>query len=300
MARDWKQTFSNWSAGPSETEEKKISNTLKQIRAAIHNDLKLKTKKITVFVQGSYKNNVNVRNDSDIDVGVLCKDMMNIGSLNDDLSKKMNSKFETAAYSFSQYREDLETALVNHFGSGTVNAGNKSFDVHESSTRVDADVVALIEYRRYNTEQSYDEGVCLHPRNGNPSKVTNWPEQHYLNGVNKNNDTGRRYKRVARIMKKLRNEMLRKDYPYLENVPGFLIECLIWNTPDNVLTGTDYYETIRKVLIHLFSELDKKEGYKEWGEVSELKYLFRTSQPWSKNDARKFIVDSWNYVGYKS
>lgn len=299
MSRDWNEIFSNWSAGPSDTEEKKISNTLTQIRAAIHEDSKLKTKQTSVFVQGSYKNNVNVRLDSDVDVGVISGDSFNIDSFNKELAKKIDGKYSRATYQFSEFKNDLEVALKNYFGSSNVSRGNKSFDINESTNRVDADVVALIEHRRYSTEHKYTKGVLLYPDNSNPPKVINWPEQHYKNGVNKNNETGRRYKRVVRIMKKLRNEMLDNNYSYLEKVPGFLIECLIWNTPNNILVNNNnYYDIIKNVIVYLHDELSNKVNYKEWGEVSELKYLFRTTQPWTKNDAQKYLFDAWNYIGY--
>ncbi|MBN2837075.1 MAG: nucleotidyltransferase [Candidatus Delongbacteria bacterium] len=299
MARDWNQTFSSWSAGPSDTEENKISNTLKQIRAAIHNDPKLKTKDTKVFVQGSYKNNVNVKLDSDVDVGVLSGESFHIESSDEELSRKVNSKYSRATYQYPEFKNDLENALKTYFGTSKVTRGNKAFDVHESSTRVDADVVALIEYRWYTTEINYINGVMLYPDNSNLPNVINWPDQHYTNGVDKNNATGRRYKRVVRIMKKLRNEMVENGYPYLENVPGYLIECLIWNTPNTILIKSDnYYETIKNVIFYLFNELDKNDNYKEWGEVDEVKYLFRATQPWKKNDAQRFIRDAWNYVGY--
>lgn len=298
MARDWNHTFSSWSAGPSDTEEVKISNTLSHIRAAIHNDLKLKTKQISVFVQGSYKNNVNVKVDSDIDVGVLSSEVFHIDRYDEELAKKIDAKFPRGTYQFPEFKNDLEKALKDHFGTDSVTRGNKSFDIHESSTRVDADVVALIEHRWYSSENNYKEGVMLYPDNSTPPIVVNWPEQHYTNGVQKNNNTGRRYKRVVRILKKLRNEMLENNYTYLEKVPGFLVECLVWNTPNSILINGDYYIAVKNVLVYLFDELARKDNYKEWGEVSELKYLFRDSQPWNKNDAQRFIKDAWNYVGY--
>jgi hypothetical protein len=301
MGRDWNKTFSSWSAGPSETEEERISNTLAQIRAAIHNDLKLKTKDIEVFVQGSYKNNVNVRLDSDVDVGVISGESFHIGSSDPELSKKIDAKYARATYQYSEFKKDLENALLIYFGSKNVERGNKAFDIHESTTRVDADVVALIEYRWYNNETNYTSGVLLYPDDSKPEKVINWPEQHYANGVSKNNSTGRRYKRVVRIMKKLKNEMLEKGFLYLENVCGFLIECLIWNTPNSILTHSDdYYETIKNVLIYLYDEFDKKENYRNWTEVSKMKYLFRSTQSWNKDDSQKFIKDAWNYIGYQN
>ena len=98
--------------------------------------------------------------------------------------------------------------------------------------------------------------------------------------------------------KKLRNEMVEKSFIYLEKVPGYLIECLVWNVPDGIFISENYYTVVKDVLVYLFDELARKNNYKEWGEVSELKYLFRDSQPWNKNDAQRFIKDAWNYIGY--
>lgn len=301
MSRNWNQVFSNWSAGPSETEENKISNTLKNIRQAIHDDLKLKTKDLHVYVQGSYKNNVNVRLDSDVDVGVLCNETVKIDSLDADLKRAVLERHEPAKYEYSEFKNDLENALVNHFGKSNVKRGNKSFDINESSTRVDADVVAVINYKRFYSESSFHEGVSLFPDDSEPPLVINWPEQHYNNGVKKNTETGRKYKRVVRILKRLRNEMLDNGYSSLNRVPGFLIECLVWNTKDFVLMkSNNYYNTIDDVLRYLFDQLARTDNYKEWGEVSELKYLFNSSQSWDEMDAQKFIKDAWNYVGYQN
>ena len=44
----------------------------KAIRNAINRIDKLKNRSLTVFPHGSYRNRVNVRQDSDVDVGVLC------------------------------------------------------------------------------------------------------------------------------------------------------------------------------------------------------------------------------------
>jgi len=44
----------------------------------------------------------------------------------------------------------VETALKNYFGSDKVIRGNKAFDIHANSYRVDADVVPAFAYRHYN------------------------------------------------------------------------------------------------------------------------------------------------------
>jgi len=37
----------------------------------------------------------------------------------------------------------------------------------------------------------------------------------------------------------------------------------------------------------------------EWGEVSELKYLFRSPQKWTREQAHKFIDAAWDYIGFE-
>jgi tRNA nucleotidyltransferase (CCA-adding enzyme) len=74
MARDWDVTFSFWGAPPSNTEQEKCGNAERAIRKAIAASSVLAAKQIDVFVQGSYANGTNVRQDSDVDVCVLYKE----------------------------------------------------------------------------------------------------------------------------------------------------------------------------------------------------------------------------------
>ena len=70
MARDWESTFTRWASPPGRTEEQRIDNTVGAVRKALDDDDDLRP--VTrVYVQGSYRNRVNVRDDSDVDLGVL-------------------------------------------------------------------------------------------------------------------------------------------------------------------------------------------------------------------------------------
>jgi hypothetical protein len=102
-------------------------------------------------------------------------------------------------------------------------------------------------------------------------------------------------------MKKLRNEMADNGIPNLDKVCGFYIECLIWNVPDSILTSSEsYYETIKNVIIYLYDELARKVNYLDWMEVSEMKPLFGSLQPWDKDDGIRFTKEAWNYIGYQN
>lgn len=68
MTRDWESTFDQWAKPPGKTEQDRFENAVRAIRDALEADDKLRpvTK---VYLQGSYRNRVNVRQDSDIDLG---------------------------------------------------------------------------------------------------------------------------------------------------------------------------------------------------------------------------------------
>lgn len=74
LARDWENQFRIWAKPPSETEQEKQANAENMIRDAISEYVPLQSHQIAVFAQGSYRNNRNVRLDSDVDICACCKD----------------------------------------------------------------------------------------------------------------------------------------------------------------------------------------------------------------------------------
>jgi hypothetical protein len=298
MSRDWEAVFTAWSKGPSETEKQRAENAERQIREAVASNEKLNKRNIRVFTQGSYRNRVNVRKDSDVDIGVLCFDTYFPEYPDDNVKVLVEKAAEPATYTYATFKNELEEALVARFGRGAVTRGSKAFDVKANYYRVEADVAAFFEHRRYESATRYLSGVELIPDDLKPPIIRNWPEQHYENGVGKNDTCRRRYKRIVRVLKSLSNEMASNGIDSVKNTPSFLIECLVWNTPNNYLTRESYVSAVRATLAHLFNQTLNNETCFEWGEVSELKYLFRGSQPWTRIRAHQFISDAWDYVGY--
>jgi len=72
MPRDWEDTFRRWSGPSSDTEEEKRDRAERLIGDGIRESDTLAIHEIRVFTQGSYKNNTNVRADSDVDICVCC------------------------------------------------------------------------------------------------------------------------------------------------------------------------------------------------------------------------------------
>lgn len=298
MSRDWESVFTTWSQGPSATEQERAENAEGQIRAAILASDKLKNRNIRVITQGSYRNRVNVRKNSDVDIGVLCLDTYFPDYPDDNIKKQAAATTSPATYVYSTFKNDLEEALVARFGRAEVTRGNKAFDIKANTYRVEADVAAFFEHRRYSTATQYISGVEMISDDGT-SRIRNWPEQHYQNGVTKNDQTSRKFKRVTRILKNLSNEMAENGIDSAKNAPSFLIECLAFNATNSKFNYSTFKSILREVLAELFNNTMDDERPKEWGEVSELKYLFRGSQPWTRQGAHKFLSDTWDYIGYK-
>ena len=241
----WEGQFAKWASAPSETEQTQCDNSITSIRKAIQKSVRLNSRSTKVFVQGSYRNRVNVRNDSDVDVGVICNDVF--------LERYPPGKFREhfgiveGSYTYSEFKNELESALVNHFGRAAVKRGNKAFQIAENTYRVNADVVPLFEFRQYWDDGSYRAGVALCPDRG--GRLENFPERlfdywpqiplHYENGVAKNDLTGRSFKGVVRILKCLLNQMKDEGEESAHGIPGYLLECLAYNCPyeDFVVSG---------------------------------------------------------------
>lgn len=293
----WEDKFREWAKPPSDAEQTRCDNTIKAIRAAIDASSKLNQRNIKVFPQGSYHNNTNVRRDSDVDVGVVCFDTFFPDY--PDGTDRTTFGNRAADYHYDQFKNEVGEALVNYFGSSAVTRGNKAFDIQSSRTGVEADVAAFFEHRRYSKSGSYESGVELKADNGKPPKVINWPDQHHENGVKKNNDTSRRYKSVVRILKNLRNEMHDQGNASATPIIGFLNECLTWNVPNTRFGHTTFYEDVRESLAFLYNATKTDQGCSNWGEVSELKYLFNSQQKWKRQQANDFVLAAWRYIGFQ-
>lgn len=305
MITSWESTFSGWAQPPEQTEDERIQNAIGAIRKALDADEKL-APVTKVFVQGSYRNRVNVRQDSDVDIGVLYTGNSFYPYYPEGTTKETFGNID-GDYSYSDFKDAVGKALVRRFGAGAVHRGNKAFDIHENSYRVDSDVVPVFVHRRYNLAGSYICGVQLNPDNG--GKIINWPErlfdeptwpdQHYENGVVKNTATGRSYKGVVRIVKKLRYLMDDNGIAAAKPVLGFLVECLVWNVPNSSFGNPTWDEDVQAALLHLWSKTKSLEQCNDWGEVSELKYLFRGSPESKREQAHAFIDAAWSYIGVR-
>lgn len=93
--------------------------------------------------------------------------------------------------------------------------------------------------------------------------------------------------------------MLDNNFHEAEPIAGFLLECLAWNVPNDYFSNTAYTSIVKSCLAFLFNKTIKYDTCSEWGEVSELKYLFRSSQKWTWQQTHSFLSKAWDYIGFE-
>ncbi len=296
------ETLNNWTKKSSDTEEQKIENAISMIKSAIDNHDYFNEKNIEIFAQGSYANNTNVKLDSDVDVNIMLKDTFyseyKEGKSSDDYG------FTDGTNNYDDYKREVLKALQNKFGLDNVIVGNKSFKIDSNTYRVEADAVPSFQYRNYRNDNNtnsnnYIEGTKFFARDN--SEVINYPKVHIQNGIQKNSNTQRRFKRLVRIFKRIRYKMIEDNIEVSDNITSFLLECLIWNLPNNYLTNYQTWtERLKQAIIYLYNQTETAETCKDWGEVSEHFYLFHSGRKWSVSDVNSYLVQMWNYLEYNN
>lgn len=236
MARDWEAEFRRWARPSSASEREKMRNAERLIREAIRESLdQFDGHAVEVFAQGSYRNNTNVRQESDVDICVCCTDTFFSDFTEARGLTRRDARVVRSHYKYADFHAAVQAALVAKFGRAGVSKGKKAFDIHATSYRVDADVLPAFQHRRYLSRDDsgncrYWAGVQFKADDG--GSVINWPRQHYDNGVAKNERTRMRFKRMVRVLKNLRLEMAEMGVRAATDVASFLLECLAWNVPD--------------------------------------------------------------------
>lgn len=300
MARYTHEQLMAMSRPASDTEEAKMENARTAILKALSNSTILSSNAYEVFGQGSYANNTNIRNNSDVDINVCYTSGFFYKVPNGVTASELGLN-NPCTYSYSQFKNDIERMLKSYFGVNQVLRKNKCIHVNGSTYRSEIDVVPTWKYRRYTDKWgSYQEGVRLISDKG--QTVDNYPKQHLRNGIAKNDRTYRRYKRLVRIVKSIKAKMEENGFYSNSNITSFLIEGLVYNFPDSKFdlysASFDWNSILRNFIFFIWNGCGEgNESWKEWVEPSECLYLMY-GHKWNCSDVKEFTHRMWNYLGY--
>jgi hypothetical protein len=306
---EWEARFAYWQKPASETEEAEIEAIARRVRQALKRSTFLPQRDWSIVKQGSYHNNTNTRAGSDVDLCVCLNDAFFVDGPASDFPSKAELGRQSTPFTFEEYRQHIALCLAEEFGVSAVTFGQKAIHLHkEDQERINADVVPAFTFQRFGPRisptwqrRSPDVGVALLTTTG--QRITNFPAQHYVNGCAKNDRTGRRYKRVVRILKRLRDHMIANpDLPQAacdraKSAASFLIESLVYNCDIDCFQNASIYGDVVAVLDHLDKVLADRRStttvlgsptWYLWTEVNGLKSLF---------DGAAAVADAADFVG---
>ena len=238
--KDLESKLRRWDDPLSDSEEGVCQSAIRTIKGIIDGCNALKSRDIIVFEQGSHANKTNVRNNSDVDIAVVCEETF-FTAVPSNKSKSDYGLIDSD-YSYNQYKHDVFEALAQYFNMGEVNYGQKSLKIKHfkyNNSYINIDVVPFLRFREYGQRDVIRLGVSLLTPSG--EKVINYPEQHIENGTEKNKRTNHYYKRMVRCFKSLKYE-LEETNSNVSGVKSFVLESILYNLDDDVY---DMEKTLR-------------------------------------------------------
>lgn len=229
-----------------------------------------------IYLQGSYKNDTNIRGDSDVDVVAQLNSNF-YSNLSED--QKIILGLTSASYSWSDFRMDVLKALMDTYEQNQIIEGNKSIKIKGDNGKLPADVIVCSQYRRYKTVNDDDciKGICFWSRNDN-KQITNYPKIHYDNSVSKHQSTNMWYKPSVRMFKNIR------QYIFGDSTPSYFLECMLYNVPNGGF-GTSYQDTFCNVV----NWLNKTDLSSFVCQNGQLNLFGSTSEQWDTAQAGQFI-----------
>ncbi len=282
-----------WTKPSCDTEKDKQDRTERMIRQAIDSHAAFDDCSLNVYVKGSYANNTNVRTDSDVDIAVECTDVLYW----DEAEKGIHipgGKYE-GIWTPSKLRSELVAAMKAKFPNQVDDSGTTAIQINSSSSRVDADVVPCFSYRYYMNSGTRDGTKIFKTQGGS---IVNYPKQQLEYGTEKNNSTNYAYKKGARLLKRIENNMAAEGK--FRKLPSFFIESLAFNCPNSIFDSSSWVDRLRGMLFHIWDELQGDEPEdRRWVEANKCFYLFHSNQKWTREDGRDFANAAWNYFGFK-
>jgi len=243
-----------------------------------------------VYLQGSYKNDTNIRGNMDVDLVVQLNSSF-YSNLSEEQKRYLG--LSPASYGWNDFRSDVLSALKGYYGSLTITEGNKSIKVTAASGRLPADVVVCAQYREYRSLNSYDyvEGMTFWTRNES-RQVINYPKIHYDNGVKKHQNTNNQYKPTVRMFKNIRDYLEEKNYISKDLAPSYFLECLFYNVPNS-----NFYGRYQEVFCNIVNWLNNANLEDTVCQNGQLKLFGNTSEQWSVDNAKRLIqklIELWN------
>jgi len=196
------------------------------LREALDRSPLLAARPYEIFGQGSRVNGTALEQGSDIDLILMLKGPV------------------PADYGWEGFRDDVLAVLGQSY---TVRMGRRCLNVDDPGSLFGemVDVLVATEHRR-PTALGVEQGVFFRDQDGRP--IVNFPKQHRRHGDAKDLRTGGRFKEAVRAAKRAKKRAEQEHLFAAGAAPSYLLECLLFNVPDDVYRTASAEEAYRGAL----------------------------------------------------
>jgi hypothetical protein len=195
-----------------------LSWAARELRTVLDRSPVLGARTYEIFGQGSRVNHTAIDPSSDIDLVLMLRTPLEV--------------------SWEGFRDEVLAAMGE---SHAVRMGRRCLNVDEPGSLFGemVDILVATEFRR-----DAEQGVFFRDDHGRP--IVNFPKQHRRRGDAKDRRTGGRFKEVVRAAKRVRKRALTTV-----DAPPYLLECLLFNVPDQVFRTASAEQAYRGALAWL-------------------------------------------------
>jgi len=204
-----------------------LSWATEELRRALDRAPRLDGRPYEIFGQGSRVNGTALEQGSDIDLILMLRAPA------------------PAGYGWEGFRDDVLATLGRTY---PVRMGRRCLNVDEPGSLFGemVDILVATEFRLPTATGVVEQGVFFRDQDGRP--IVNFPRQHRRNGDAKDRRTGGRFKEVVRAAKRAKKLAERELLLAAGAAPSYLLECLLYNVPDEVYRTASTGEAYRGAL----------------------------------------------------
>jgi hypothetical protein len=304
--QSWNDRLAHWERPASNSEEVMIERAATAVRTLMSRNKWFADEGVRIAAQGSYYNNTNIRQESDMDlravhpmIHVLYGDHVVKQCADSVLGYRFGER--TFDHVVWQMRIEMTSEFIDAFGALNVDSdGKKAIRVEGiPGSRAPIDVVPCFDlhfvlWDAVASEYLVIKGIAIFSRDG--GITINFPDQHHENGMEKRARTELRFKKNVRMLKHLRDELAAGGVIRQRDVPSFLVECLVYAVEDDffLVEADDRYDRLIRVVRRVHEKLDDPAWLRTATEINGVKLLFGSHQAWTADFAKRFSAAAWN------
>jgi hypothetical protein len=298
--QSWNERLEHWECPASNSEEAIIERAATMVRGALSRNAWLTSEGVQIEPQGSYYNNTNVRQESDIDLrathpGIYIKYGLTVVP---DYAYRTLGYFGTGstyADLLARMRREITFELGREFGAVNVDAsGKKAIKVRGApGTRAPVDVVPCFRLH-YVLWDANSQRYWTIPGVAILDQELQWtfsyPDQHHRHGIDKRANTQLRFKKIVRMLKRLRDELVDTGALTSKEVSSFLVESLVHGVEDPYFTveQDDRYDRLLRIVVRMRAQVHDAQCHSAALEINGINPLFLATDPARIVSAKKF------------